>query len=325
MNAATYNARHTTWGRPPRAYSRMRQIVDRCFPWKYGNDYVSALQTTRFEAPSQGRLHRVPTPGFDREMHFISAAEARVAAWLVHQPDFIEGLENRPCMPIPGIPVLDAHPLLRGECLPKSSGTAKLAQELGIKHPMVIDDRSPEEREREGPICDFFPLSSDLLALLKDGSTVRAVNLFVKKNQSSLNLDRRHEELFRLERAYYAEANIPTVKISEEDLDPIVTNNLVRAMKLGVLPKNLSPDLVGQALLYMQDHIFDSAPILWERSLYEALGLTYQEIFRVFHYGVLRRYLKVDLREAIAMDKVHRPERRNYAADFAARFLENRL
>jgi hypothetical protein len=303
----------------------MRQVVDRCFPWKYGKEYISALQTTRGEAPSQGRLHRMLAPGLEREMHFLSAAEARVAAWLIYQPSFIEGLENRPCMPISGIAVLDGYPLLHGQYLPKSSGTAVLAQALGIKHPMAVDDRPCEEKKRDGPISDLFPLTSDFLALLIDGSTVRAVNLFIKKYRCNLNLDRRHEELFRLERAYYAEANIPTVKISEEDLDTVVTNNLVRALKLGILPKNLLPDQVAEALLYMQDRIFKSAPISWCGFLYETLGLTYQESFRVFHYGVLRRYLKVDLHEAIAMDRVHRPERRNYAADFAARFLENRL
>lgn len=326
MDAAPYSAQPQRRHRLPRAYTRMRQIVDRCFPWKYGNDYISALQTTRAEGPSQGRLHRIPALGLAREMHFVSAAEARVAAWVAHQPDFLDGLENRPCMPIPDIAVLDGYPLLHGKSLPKSSGTAVLAQALGIRHPMTIDDRSPEQKKTSSaPSPDFFPLISDLLVLLKDGSTVRAVNLFVKKYRSSLNLDRRHEELFRLERAYYAEANIPTVKICEEDLDSTVTNNLFRAVKLGVLPNSLSPNQVAQALLYMQDRIFESAPISWNEFLYETFGLSYQETFRIFHYGVLRRYLKVDLREAIAMDKVHLPERRNYAADFAARFLENRL
>ncbi|HJW56063.1 MAG TPA: hypothetical protein VJ577_12380 [Burkholderiaceae bacterium] len=135
--------------------------------------------------------------------------------------------------------------IIAGECLPKSSGTATLALELGIKHPIVIDDRPRDEKERDGPIADFFPLISDLLALLKDGLTVRAVNLSIKKYRTSLNLDQHHEELFRLERAYYAEAKIPTVTICEEDLDPIVTNNLVRAMKLGVLPTILSQEQVA--------------------------------------------------------------------------------
>lgn len=298
----------------------MQRIVERCFPWRYGDDYVSAIQATRPEGPSRGRLHQVPLPGMFRQMHFLSAAEARVAAWVIYQPDFIEGLENRPCMPIPGIAVLDGHPLLQGQTLPNSSGTVELSRRLGIFHPMVDDDRNITRRNEHA--ADFFPIVSDLLCLLRDGQTLRGVNLFVKKHRSDLNLDTDKAALFQLNEAYYAEAKIPTVKVCEDDLDPVVTNNLVRVIKLGVPPKTISNDVLGQTLNYMRERVFYSAPVTWETELYEMFGLLHESVFRIFHYGVLRRYLKVDLQRAVAMDKVHQPERRNFAAEFADRFLE---
>jgi hypothetical protein len=89
--------------KPPRALTDMRRIVDRCFPWAYGNDYIPAFLAKRSEAPSKGRIYRMPMPKWNREMQFLSAAEARVAVHVIYQPNFIEGLENRPCSLIPGL------------------------------------------------------------------------------------------------------------------------------------------------------------------------------------------------------------------------------
>jgi hypothetical protein len=308
--------------KPPRALSDMHRIIDRCLPWSYGNDYSAALLATRSEGPSKGRLHRVPLPKWDRDMHFMSAAEARVAVYVIYQPNFLEGLENRPCLTIPGIPILDGHPLARGKTLPYSSGTIEIARSLGFKHPVTSDDRCEDRIRNEGPQRDFFPLITDLLALLKDQSGIRAVNLFIKKSQKDLELSKRGNELYMIERALHVESHIPTVKICEQQLDPIVTNNLVRLAKIARRPKEVSEYQLAHALLYMEERIFYSAPNTWETCLRENLGLLPETIFRIFHYGVFQRHLKVDLKEAVAMDRVHRQERFNYAADFAARFLE---
>lgn len=316
------HASFTRRRKPERAYSNMVRIVDRCFPWSYGDRYLPALLTTRSEGPSEGRLHRVPMPKWNREMHFASAAEARIAVYVMYQPTFLEGLENRPCALVPGIAVLDGHPLLAGKTLPYSSGTVEISRALGLAHPVTSDDRIDEERTRVGIQPDYYPFVSDLLALLKDGDSLRAVNLFIKKRKADLNLSRRKQELLLIERSLYAESFIPTVKICEEDVDETVTNNLVRLAKIARRAERIPDHRLSQALLYMEERIFYSAPNTWETELRESQGLLPDEVFNIFHYGIFRRHLKVDLKEAVAMDRVHRREKTNYAADFAARFLE---
>lgn len=306
----------------PRADSVMRRIVADCFPWRYGNDYVPAILATRSSGPSQGRLHELPMPGWKRSMQFLSAAEMRIAAWVIYQPEYIEALENRPCLPIPGFPILDGHPLLDRQELPGSSGTAEIARRIGIRHPMTTANRDICKDPGSRRSIDFFPLISDLLAIFKFGPSIRAVNLFVKKRLADLELGGRHADLYRLESAYYAEGSIPTYKISEEQLDPLVTNNLVRVIKLGVLPNDVSVDRINEVINYMESRLYSSAPVSWCGDLQESMGLPFHTIFRIFHYGVLRRRLKVNLREAVAMDRIHRPETINYARDFASRFLE---
>lgn len=303
----------------------MVRIVDRCFPWRYGDEYLPALLATRTEGGSYGRLHRIPAPGLNRELHFMSAAEARIAAWVIYQPNFIEILENRPCMPIPGIAILDGHPLLVGKTLPYSSGTIEVARRLKIKHQVTKDDRPVTERKSCPRPPDAYPMTSDVLGIFGSSASIRAVHLFVKKTEKDLDLQGRDKDNFSVIRAYYAEANIPTVKICEEYLDRFVTNNLMRILKLGVLPANLSHEQIADALLFMQERIFTSAPVTWSTTLREELGLSFSEVFRIFHYGVLRRYLKPDLQEAVAMDRIHRMERCNFAAHFADRFLNDQL
>lgn len=320
--ALTFALKPQSRRKPQRALTDMHRIVDRCFPWSYGNEYVPAFLAKRSEAPSKGRIYRVPMPKWQREMQFMSAVEARVAVHVIYQPNFVEGLENRPCSLVPGIAILDGHPLAKDKILPFSSGTVEIANVLGIRHPVTSDDRPNAEIELEGKCRDYFPLVSDLLALLREGNDVRVVNLFIKKRQANLWLSTRKNELFLIERALYAESRIPTVKICEDDLDPSVTNNLMRLAKIARRPKDISDEQLAQILLYMEERVFHSAPNTWETYLRENHGLLPQAIFRIFHYGVFHRHLKVDLKEAIAMDRVHRNERINYAADFAARFLE---
>jgi hypothetical protein len=261
-------------------------------------------------------------PKWERDMHFLSAAEMRVAVWSAYQPNFLEGLENRPCSPIPGIPILDGHPLLNGRMLPYSSGTVEIAKALGIKHPMTCNDRTPADFALEGPHRDYYPFLSDLVVLLREGSGLRAVNLFIKKRKKDLLLTKRKSDLLMVERTLYAESRIPTVKICEEDLNNTVTNNLVRLAKKARKPKSVSDEQLAKALLYMEERIFYSAPNTWSTYLRENHGLLHEAVFNIFHYGVFHRHLKVDLTEAVAMDRVHRRERVNYAADFSARFLE---
>lgn len=304
-----------------RSFAGMRRIIDRCLPWSYGNDYIPALLATRQEGRSKGRLYRVPMPKWDREMHFMSAAAMRVAVHVVYQPDFIEGLENRPCCPVPGLAVLEGHPLLIGQHLPSSSGTVLIADALGVHHPMTTDNRS-EEQNSNSPKRDFYPLLMSLLGIFKHGETIRAVNLFIRKSASDLALGVRESQCFNIERRYGAEANIPTVKISEDDLHPVATNNLTRLCKMGRKPANVSEEQLAKSLVYMEDRLFISAPNTWKVDLREQLGLLDDSVFRIFHYGVFHRHLKVDLHEAVAMDRIHRRERVNVAADFASRFLE---
>jgi hypothetical protein len=276
----------------------MCAIVDRCFPWRYGDEYMSAIPTSRASSPSRGRLHQISVPGWRRTMHFLSAAEMRVAVWVIYQPAFIECLENRPCMPIPGYPVLDGHPQLRGKTLNSSSGTVELARCLGIKHPMACREMHPKSTNDCKQDADYFPIVSDLLCLLKSETSLRAVNLFIKKRLHDFELDPRHSDLFRLERAYYLEADIPTKQICEEQLHPIVTNNLVRLVKLGMPPADLTNEQIALVLDFMQERIYRSAPVTWVPLLYEKFGLSFQSVFRIFHYGVLRRYLKIDLQKS---------------------------
>lgn len=299
----------------------MERIVERCLPWRYGDNYIPAFRATRTEGMSISRIGRLPMPNFQRDVHPQSAAEAVVMCWVAYQPEFIEALENRPCCPVPGLPILFGHPLADPANLKPSSGTAALAEQIGIKHPATNDDVW-RTRGEQGPRRDFYPLVSDLLAIFRTTPGIRAVNLFVKKTAKELELSGRARELYWLEAAYYAEASIPTVKVSPDQLHPIVSTNLSICFTRARMPSSINRRQLQQALLYMEDRIFSSAPVSWERDLWERLGLLPEIQEWIFHYGVFHRRLRIDLSYGLARDTIHKPERVNYAAEFAARFLQ---
>lgn len=118
----------------------MERIVGRCFPWRYGDEYVPAFRATRAEGMSISRIGRLPMPNFARDLHPQSAAEATVMCWVAYQTEFVDALENRPCCPVPGLPILAGHPLTSLQALPPSSGTIALAAKLGLRHPRTNDD-----------------------------------------------------------------------------------------------------------------------------------------------------------------------------------------
>lgn len=182
----------------------MERIVERCLPWRYGEDYVPAFRATRTEGMSISRIGRLPMPNFQRDLHPQSAAEATVMCWVAYQPGFVEALENRPCCPVPGLPILSGHPLATTKNLMPSSGTAALAAEIGIEHPRTNDDIW-KVRSEKAPRRDYYPIVSDLLGIFQSPLGIRAVNLYIKKTAKELELSGRSKELYWLEAAYYAE------------------------------------------------------------------------------------------------------------------------
>lgn len=162
-----------------------------------------------------------------------------------------------------------------------------------------------------------------MLAILRSERGVRAVNLFIKKTVNELELGGRSKDLYWLEATYYAEAEIPTVKISPDQLHPIVSANLAICVTRARPPLDVSPKQLSLALTYMEDKIFTSAPVSWERDLWERFGLLPQFQEWIFHYGVFHRRLKVDLTTTLARDTIHKPEKVNHAAEFSGRFLQS--
>ena len=126
--------------KPPRPRSSMERIVERCLPWSYGDNYVPAFRATRPEGMSLSRISRLPMPNYKRDLQPQSGAEAIVMCWVMHQPDFVDALENRPCCPVPGLPILFGHPLATPANLIPSAGTVALADRIGITHPRTSDD-----------------------------------------------------------------------------------------------------------------------------------------------------------------------------------------
>jgi hypothetical protein len=306
--------------KPQRPRSSMERMVERCLPWSFGDRYVPAFLATRVEGMSISRIGRIPMPNFKRDLHPQSGAEATVMCWVVYQPGFVEALENRPCCPVPGLPILYGHPLATPENLKPSSGTAALAEQMGIAHPRTSDDVW-KARGEKGPRRDYYPLISDLLGIFRRPSGIWAANLFIKKTIKDLELSDRHRKLYWLEAAYYAEGGIPTIKISPDMLHPIVSANLSLCITRARPPSDVNTKQLKQALFYMEENLFSSAPVSWERALWERLGLLPEIQEWIFHYGIFHRHLRVDLARPVARDLVHRPERTNFAADFAARFL----
>lgn len=221
--------------------ARYRTLEKRQGRPKFGNEYLSAIFATKEEAPPHSRpcIVQLPEPG--RALHALSVPELHLILLALHHPNLVEVHDQKVLSCIPCPHPAHHHPRAQEQILPFMRGTVDVADALGLLHyhptVRVTDPDNPEQK-----ITVPFPWIGDLLLFMEDAQGMYCVNWNIKdspdqfsqpfsddpKKKNSANEKAKVIARHQIEEIYYADAGIPTIKITSADFNRQVVFNLAR-------------------------------------------------------------------------------------------------
>lgn len=290
----------------------------------WDDTYVPSILATPQEAPSISRAFILtPSKLQGRETHLLSTAERNAALLGLYHPDVIGLQEQRMLSPEPTV-----HPLwtmLQAERiqLPSLKGIIDVADRLGYLN-LLPRLRVPNPKAPEKPLTVVFPWIGDLLWAIRDpAGEIFCVNWTIKDKQADFTRPgpRRdgkltsqtdsHAVLARhdIERTYYLDAGIRTLRIAGEEIDRHVVANLRQLFLYHRRDVGLSSD--------QQAEIFDKLIAAFEAEMppgeiishFVTRGRYSAEACRtVFYQAIWERRLRIDLFNPILINRPIHPE-----------------
>lgn len=237
---------------------RLRQILERQDPPKYGAEYIPSTLATRDEAPSKSRPKRFRSLELEREIHVLSDPEAKAFILALYHPNVLEVHEQKMLSRWPAPHPLVSYPGHVTHNLPHFMGTVNVAERLDCLdlHPVI----SIRDKDNPGQkVTVAFPYQGDLLLFIFSDEAY-CVNWNIKESAESFNspsiknsknnayLKRKAYMRALLEEVYYQDANIRTVRIAGDDIDDDLFRNLFRAWKCSEEEINVTEEMQAELL-----------------------------------------------------------------------------
>ena len=300
-------------------------------PSGWTDSYESPISAFSNDGPSISRRSCVYSAKLARDIHLLSAPEQSAAILALYHPDLFELHEQRVLSPLPDFHPLSGHPDTRRQDLPSFRGTVDVADRLGQLrlHPTVtIPDPDGSETGLRVP----KPLMGDLLLFMRDDNIRYCVNWTIKKNEDGfkrgLGLKRNRKQeanrqlraAFRhdLERIYYEDAGIRTVRVTQQEIDFNVACNLRQLFGYHQRSPSVSAD-VHQSIEARFHEILGgtASPLEVSRELMQKFGCTLHDCRTIVYQAIWHRRLHVDLFSPIVFDYPLKGESRDVLQVYA--------
>lgn len=306
-----------------RSFEAMRARARNAPGWSC--DHQAAIQAKPGQAPQMSWAYRIEHPVFGQTIHVLSRAEY-VLVFLALYSDKLFCLWDQFRFDVlPGPHPLHGHPGLVGQPIRQHRGTLMIAKELGVvsSHPkaFVVQKGSEEGGawvprpmlgdfllfllDNDGPYCVHLDIKSNAAAHGKPGPERFNVRAGVKRNKNAVNKN-------AIKAQYMAELGIRQVFLHPGLLDTQVACNLrflfqwtVRSVELGFIQQQELAELFRTALR------LGTPPALVIARCASRWGWSATECRRLLFQSIWRRELRVDLFDAILVDRALQPERRD--------------
>ena len=311
--------------------TRLREMLRRQTTARYGDEYQPTTRATKSEAPGRSRPSQLRTPLHRRPLQLMSIPERKAAVLGAYNPAVFEIQEQRMLFttemphPLSGLypDQLNKHAFFQG--------TVEVADRLGHldKHPTLRCEVNGQ------PKTVPWPYQGDLLLFLDPGDGPYCVNWPVKASRSEflgnetpttkkeirkrLRKRARHE----IELAYYRDADIRSEAIAGDEIDDVVSENLLRSNCYAVRELRLPPtqieDVEGAFEISLETGL---PPAISIDRLCRKGRITSEEGRTVFYQAIWHRRLRVDLFTEILVDQALYPETTDvleFYADWFAR------
>ena len=222
----------------PFSHQRLKEIARRQDPPCWSPRYEPAIRADREEAPSKSRFSTVWSHILDRDCHALSTPEQDALLIALHHPRLFELQEQRVLHPGPRSHPLAGHRTAVGMNLRPLAGTVQVCERLDMvdRHPCTWMNSEDGLERLPVPI----PYIGDLLLFLQDKEGPYCVNWTVKKTEEDFEsqpsqsrpprdpLAEQDAERSRhaIEEQYYADAGIPTIRITQNRMPREFVRNL---------------------------------------------------------------------------------------------------
>ncbi|MDN3578274.1 hypothetical protein QWZ03_16010 [Chitinimonas viridis] len=303
--------------------ARLRTIYKRQDPPQFGPTYDPAIRATREEAPSSSRYSQMWSEKLQRQCHVLSTPEQKAMFLVLFQPGLFELQEQR-MLAIQSRPhPLTGHPFASGLNLRPLRGTLDVCERIQmVERHAWISIRHPDNGAKASVP---YPFIGDLLLFLQDQHGPYCVNWTIKRDRDGFERSVHRERPSRdpnadaaaararhaIEQLYYDDANIPTVRVTE-DMFP---EKLLRNLECLYLTQHLSATV--DSVLYQEmcerlraSMILGGAPFDVVRSMMTRYDLPFDIAKSLFHRAIWRRDVRPELvDEGIFIDIPLQPER----------------
>lgn len=316
------------------SWERLRTILKRQGKSVFGPDYQPAIRATPREAPSISRPSVLQSTRLGRDVHALSIPERSGALLALYHPKLFELHEQKMLSVGPRPNPLFGHPAAIGLNLPQVRGTVVVAEQLGHLrfHPKVKAPRSPGSKDW---MWVPFPYIADLLLFMADDGGPYCINWTIKAEPQ--DFDRPpprgaptrdpHAAVLRtqarqeIERVYYEEAGIRTVRVAKTDINEHVAANLrhLFGWQQQVVP--LQPEQRAEMLLKYEVAIdLGVAPSDMIGQLMLRYRCRREDCLAVLYQAIWSRRMRVDLFKPVLPDKPLQPERHDVLTEYGAWF-----
>ena len=310
-----------------RTIARRKTMYERQETYRFGAEYLAATMATRDEAPPNSRPSQLKAAKLGgRKLQLMSIPERKAVTLALYNPNVIEIFDQALLWPsehLNPLAVLDPD---RANRYPEFRGTIDVAERLGYIdiHPTIRYKKNGKSKLLP------WPYQGDLLLFQSNASEFRCTNWSVKKKRADFlrhkRGDRRTEERSRrrqraryeIELVYYNDAGIPTVPVTEEELDQTLVANLLRLCCYSSLKTELEPaqsaSIVDAFVAGMATGVPPSVTIA-RVAMQERCSV--QDAKIVFHHAVWERKLRIDLFSPLRIDRPAIPEQTDVLAHYA--------
>lgn len=309
----------------PFSLGRLKEIARRQDPPSWGPHYDPAIRAVREEAPSDSRFYQVWSQRLGRICHALSTPEHHALLLALLHPKLFELQEQRVLHPSPRSHPLAGHSTAAGMELPPLCGTVQVCERLDMlaRHSWAWIDSDDGLERLPVPI----PFIGDLLLFLHDDLGPYCVNWtvktteddFVRKtSQSEPSKDpeadeRAERSRHAIEERYYADAGIPTVRVTESSIPLEFVRNLQSLLLWQYHCPELQPSLYWQLCEQLQaSTTTGQPPFEIVLSMVHRYDLPLEVVRAAFATALLMGDVKVDLMDCPVLINIPlRPPRRD--------------
>ena len=319
--------------------ARLKEVLRRQDPPKWGLDYDPAIRAVREEAPSKSRFAQVWWERHGRYCHTLSSIEQKALLIALFNPALFEMQEQRMLATEARPHPLSGYEAAGGMNLPALRGTIDVCDRLDmIERHLWIHMEHPDGT---GRVPVPAPFIGDLLLFLSDAQGPYCVNWTIKSTEEEFGRrllasrpSRRPKEdaeavriRHAIEERYYADAGIPTIRVVDRDMPALFIQNIKDFILIQHRAAGFDAALYAEVCDRLQACIqTGQPPIMALGSMMRRYDLSLEIAKAACWRALWRRDVRPELMdEAIFPDLPLKPQRRYSLHAFSAWFARTQV